>query len=478
MANVKAVASGNWSDSATWDGGVLPTVNDDVFSNTFTVTIDGTFEVLSITNAAATGISAGGSFTFANGGDLTCTAGDGVKPAGATVLTFTLSSGNSATLRGNVVRTTTNNGILSMTCSGTGTLNIVGNLILTQSNFFSTALLSISANATINHIGNIEHNSNADTQAIVSVGSTCTYNHTGNVKGGDGFNNRVAIRNIGASQILTYNGTGNHIASAAPTIATSQASFINIVGNVTGQSGVECISITPSAGVVTTVAINGIITAGANRPAIVGILTTLVKVQGTVINQGTYNAIYAGQITLEGNIAYWQYRNALNNTSRNLYTVNNLNYPSATNVRNGITYGVSSELTGTAYIPSPANVLQGVPVDATVGTLLMTPADMWNYLTSSITTSGSIGKLVKDNLDAQVSSRLDSASYVAPNNSDITAIKAKTDNLPSDPASNTEVNQVASEVINELNTSSVDVAVRLRNSATVETTGNQIADLS
>ena len=383
MANVKAVASGNWSNTATWDGGVLPTVNDDVFSNTFTVTIDGTFEVLSITNAAATGITAGGSFTFANGGDLTCTAGDGVKPAGATVLTFTLASGNSATLRANVVRTTTNNGILSITCSGTGTFNIVGNLILTQSSFFSTVLLSISANATINHIGNIEHNSNADTQGLVNITSTCTYNHTGNVKGGDGFNNRYAIRNIGASQILTYNGTGNHIASAAPTILTSQASFINIVGNVTGQSAVECISITPSVGVVTTVDINGIITAGANRPAIVGILATLVKVQGTVINQGTYNAIYAGQITLEGNIAYWQYRNALNNTSTNLYTVGALNYPDELDVRDGIDYGASLELTGTLAVPTADNVRKGVPIDDTVGTADLTAEDFLTAIEES-----------------------------------------------------------------------------------------------
>lgn len=38
------------------------------------------------------------------------------------------------------------------------------------------------------------------------------------------------------------------------------------------------------------------------------------------------------------------------------------------------------------------------------------------------------------NLDATISSRLASASYTAPANSDISAIKSKTDNLPSDPA--------------------------------------------
>lgn len=42
-------------------------------------------------------------------------------------------------------------------------------------------------------------------------------------------------------------------------------------------------------------------------------------------------------------------------------------------------------------------------------------------------------------IDAAVSSRLASASYEAPANSDIAAIKAKTDNLPSDPADASDI---------------------------------------
>jgi hypothetical protein len=52
MALRYAVASGNWSNTATWNGGTLPTAVDDVFSNNFTVTIDGTFTVLSIRNTS------------------------------------------------------------------------------------------------------------------------------------------------------------------------------------------------------------------------------------------------------------------------------------------------------------------------------------------------------------------------------------------------------------------------------------------
>jgi hypothetical protein len=43
------------------------------------------------------------------------------------------------------------------------------------------------------------------------------------------------------------------------------------------------------------------------------------------------------------------------------------------------------------------------------------------------------------NLDAAVSTRLATSGYTAPDNAGIGAIKAKTDNLPADPASNTQV---------------------------------------
>lgn len=86
---------------------------------------------------------------------------------------------------------------------------------------------------------------------------------------------------------------------------------------------------------------------------------------------------------------------------------------------------------------------------------------IWDALTSALTTAGSVGKLLVDNINATISSRLASASYTAPLDAagtrtaiglasanldtqlgaiddyidtEVVAIKAKTDNLPSDPA--------------------------------------------
>jgi len=52
MALRVAVANGNWSNPAIWNGGVIPTVGDVVASNNFTVTIDQNINVDSITNTA------------------------------------------------------------------------------------------------------------------------------------------------------------------------------------------------------------------------------------------------------------------------------------------------------------------------------------------------------------------------------------------------------------------------------------------
>jgi hypothetical protein len=85
-------------------------------------------------------------------------------------------------------------------------------------------------------------------------------------------------------------------------------------------------------------------------------------------------------------------------------------------------------------------------------------------------------------IDASVSSRLATSSYVAPANSDISAIKAKTDNLPSDPADNSDIltaisggsspSVIADAVRTELATelARIDVAISTRNSVEPDNT--------
>jgi hypothetical protein len=124
----------------------------------------------------------------------------------------------------------------------------------------------------------------------------------------------------------------------------------------------------------------------------------------------------------------------------------------------GVTVSTNNDKTGYALIvtpPTAAQVSTQVWTEALPGSfgsgsagkllsLAGAAADPWDVTAGSYG-AGKFGKIVYDNLNATVSSRLALASYTAPDNSSITAIKTKTDNLPSDPASNTQVNTRASQ---------------------------------
>ncbi len=85
------------------------------------------------------------------------------------------------------------------------------------------------------------------------------------------------------------------------------------------------------------------------------------------------------------------------------------------------TLGYASFLIAQATIRTFVKEVQ-VVVLSPFAAISISIANIWDYLTSSITTAGSIGKLVVDNLNATISS-----------------VKAKTDNLPSDPADASDI---------------------------------------
>jgi len=67
---------------------------------------------------------------------------------------------------------------------------------------------------------------------------------------------------------------------------------------------------------------------------------------------------------------------------------------------------------------------------------------IWDALTSALTTVGSIGKLLVDNINATISSRASQTSLDTVDDlldTEVAAIKAKTDNLPSDPADASDI---------------------------------------
>jgi hypothetical protein len=153
MAIRFAVQAGNWSNVDVWNGGTLPGVNDDVYSNTFLVDIDIDITVLSISNRSASGVTAGGGFRTVGDRTLTC---DVYGPELATV-------------NNNITLTTFNGNV------GTDTVVINGNIFGSIVSGFNYALqVDNDDDVTIN--GNVDNNHNViniQTKCIgVNAGST------------------------------------------------------------------------------------------------------------------------------------------------------------------------------------------------------------------------------------------------------------------------------------------------------------------
>jgi hypothetical protein len=135
--------------------------------------------------------------------------------------------------------------------------------------------------------------------------------------------------------------------------------------------------------------------------------------------------------------------------------------PTNTTMINGTTAGVSNMkafFDGTGYVGGTIKL--GVDLVSILGTGLTqtvtgylaaafkkffdvaVPTSTMNQITLTDTTTDLTNKGL-GNLDVAVSTRLASASYTAPDNADIVAIKAKTDNLPAAPASTTNITAAA-----------------------------------
>lgn len=409
MANVYAIASGNWSNTAIWNTGALPTAADDVFSNSFTVTIDGTFTVLSIRNTASAPIVVGGTFTFANGGNLTCTAPQAIYLGTTTpVLQMTLGAGNVATFTGTVLTMADIQSSTLISLSGLGTLNLIGDYSVggtTTNSTGSKILISISANGNLNITGNLNNTANAGgSQSTRTVaGSAGTITIVGNVAS----NTTGTAGGASCETIVTtsciVNITGNVSNAGTKSAINTNAGSLTIVGNVTANGQTAAVS---SA---STTNVTGNVTTNAIGPAISVSSATTLTITGDLTAGSSGNAVTmtngGGILRLTGNLYNVNNRQAFNGfnifvnastpmqarfftpgiADRTLYSEDTFpNQPAATNVRESITYGPGSGLVGTLAMPAAADVRSGVVYDnGTTGTALFTTSQLLTEISVS-----------------------------------------------------------------------------------------------
>jgi hypothetical protein len=338
MAIRYAVAAGNWSSTATWNGGTLPTSADDVYANGFTVTINQNVTVLSLNTTAATGVLNGGNFNFSSGG-FTVVA-DTIQAGNSFVLTVGGSASGTYTITANTINggITPNGGTALSVNSATSTVIINGNM----NAFLGGCIIApLCVTTTIN--GNVTANSFA---IGITHGGAGTYTINGFCQG--------SVNNFG------YGASGSNPLTVA-TITKAISINNGVAGVNNSTSSLPSVTVKEiEQGVLGAVPISGFVRLSTASGAFYKGVTT-----GISTRTLSDPADIAGQV------------------------------PAQSDVRFGVTYQSGSK-TGTAYIPAASSVGFGVPVDNTTGTAALTPASVWDAATSSLTTSGSIGERLKN----------------------------------------------------------------------------------
>ena len=233
MANVYATKSGLWSDTTVWNTGALPALVDVVYTNTFTVTANTNTKVATITNAAASGITAGGSFVLANGVSLSANVAGGVAP-----YTLTLNPAATAILVGYTTGSTAV-GIVGTQINSTSMLTLVGSV------YAGTSVVAAPGGPGLQSLGNSIIYGNLVSGAgnyggtgmySLSGANTTLYGNLVSIAGpGAGLNNALGSTARIYGSIGTVGNTGAAAANNKYTLDNSGLAYV--VGDVHGIHG-------------------------------------------------------------------------------------------------------------------------------------------------------------------------------------------------------------------------------------------------
>lgn len=375
MPTKKAIATGLWSATATWDGGTVPLSTEDVYANNFTVTIDQDVTCILLSTTSGTGITAGGGFILNTTRTINANLTSGVN-----IVTFSAAAPSSATINGNVQSSGNGWGIIH---SGTGTLNVNGNL--TQVGGDARGI-SITSTGMLNHVGNITmsgngswgittstactinttgtltQNSTQPTTYCIAAGALATVNHVGNVVSNAGISSAYVIHG-GISVTVTGNVTGSNITHSHAIFNSTTSAILTVIGTQTAGS------------VGHTVSMQG--------------TTQYVFFTGPFIchSLGMFPFVVQRMFMIPTPTTSFQFRD--NSTAGSLITAapKYILYPAAAaidapaeaDVRSGVMYANTTQ-TGTLAVPPDASVALGVPVDASVGSAVLSAIDMANVV--------------------------------------------------------------------------------------------------
>lgn len=374
MAVYYARKNGNVNASDVWSTSPSGTASDlfssfnssdTLMSNGFTVTLNVNTTVLEIKNDNSNSATGGGGFVLNSGVTLTANIIGGSSTA--TLLTYT--AAGTASIVGQATAAAGS----AIIFNGSGTLNITGNI--TGGTTQGAHCVSVTGNGVLNVVGNVIGSSSvANTAGIYVLGASATATISGTVTGGSvGQSNAIQLASSGTINIIGVVVPG----LVAPGVANLGAGTITITrarGNNFGPASTGLINVAAVAG---------------NQNG----RTRIYELEyGALGNSPTSGPIEI--VNDSSNVAIFAVRNSSPRTLVDLNNAPNL-IPSSGNVRSGVSYNYGNSV-GSCVIPNANSVVYGVRVDNTIGSGLLSPAAVWNYLTTSISTSGSIGERLKN----------------------------------------------------------------------------------
>lgn len=354
-----AVANGNWSNVATWDGGVsLPAVGDHVRANGFTVIVDGSYTVLNVGNYNESAPAvAGGQFQLANGAVLTCTDATSGTRAGATpaCVRFILGAGNSATFVGVVTGPWTGLAGTGMEHAGAGgTLNVVG-AVSTGLGNSGNGFTVTAAGAIWNVVGKVAPSVSGTSNAITVTAASAVGTITGNISCAPNAGyNPVSVYLSGLNSVTTINGNvegSNFSTNSNAVVMGSSALSLVVYGTITAKLWTGVFGASTSFSCYFS---GPFVNSLAGCPAFI-----VYKWFWAPVLSPTYHSV-----PINTGLSH-----------RTMYTADYasaFDQPAVGNVRSGTTYGIGGALTGTLAVPPPGAVGLGVPTDNTVGTAVWT----------------------------------------------------------------------------------------------------------
>lgn len=238
MATINSAQSGNFTDTATWVGGVVPTSGDvATVVSTHVVTINSSITCTELTNANTAGY-----FNLTGGATVNANITGGATKANNGVV---VASAGDNTINGNLTGMPGTANFSQVILTGTGTLTINGNIVRTNTAnvtganqvYSNTANTKLTLNGDATSMGSSTSANDCSAVLFTSNASNATLNITGTVKGSRASavnttpSSGVDVR--GANSTLTFSGTSTTSTDGTSTTQSPGIHFASSGGTLT-----------------------------------------------------------------------------------------------------------------------------------------------------------------------------------------------------------------------------------------------------